>query len=153
MGEAKIEVALGALSFSGEGDQEWLSKQLDKIIEAAPSLARIEPYLAASANEASPNPGPTAPEGVFTQTIASYIKAKQGDTNQQRRFLATANWLRRRGNTNLTTAAVTKALQDHHQKRLSNPADCLNKNVNRGYCEKTGDGFFITTDGLALLGN
>jgi hypothetical protein len=45
------------------------------------------------------------------------------------------------------------ALAKNHQKRLANAADCLNKNVAKGYCEKTADGFFITPDGLKHLGS
>ena len=76
-----------------------------------------------------------------------------GESKQVNRFLSTADWLRRRGNENLTTAAVTKALRDQKQKRLTNPSDCLNNNVSKGYCEKGGGGFFITPDGLTKLGH
>ena len=46
MSEGKIEVTIGAISFSGEGDQGWLSQQLDKILEAAPQLASVQAPLA-----------------------------------------------------------------------------------------------------------
>jgi hypothetical protein len=91
-------------------------------------------------------------KNAHTATLASYVRQKGGSENQVDRFLATADWLRQRGK-QLTTAAVTKALRDHHQKKLANPADCLNKNVSKGFCEKSGDGFFITPDGLQKLGH
>ena len=150
MSQAKIELTLGAMSFSGEAEQEWLGQQLDKILEAAPRLAKIETPEAPVATDSSDS-GADAGEGGFTESLASYIKANGGESTQVMRFLTTANWLRRRSDTNLTTAGVSKALQDNHQKRLSNPADCLNKNVTKGYCEKKGDGFFITPDGLRAL--
>ena len=85
--------------------------------------------------------------------MASYIKAKHGEENQVQRFLATADWLRRRGTTVLTTALVSKTLKEHQQKRLGNPADCLNQNTAKGYTEKTTTGFFIAPDGLKHLGH
>jgi len=65
--------------------------------------------------------------------------------------LATAEWLHRKGHKNITTRDVAKALQDNHQKRLGNPADCLNKNVSKGHCEKIGKEFFVTDDGRETL--
>jgi hypothetical protein len=32
MADAKIEIKVGSVSFSGEGDGKWLSEQLDKVI-------------------------------------------------------------------------------------------------------------------------
>lgn len=87
----------------------------------------------------------------FTASLASYIRSKQADGNQTQRFLVTADWLRRRGQS-LTSGIVAKALVDNQQSRLANPADCLNKNVSKGFCEKTKDGFFITPEGLRELG-
>jgi len=90
--------------------------------------------------------------GEFTTTLASYIRDKKGDSNQVDRFLITADWLRRRGTAKLTTAAVSKALKDYQQKRLANPAECLNRNVSKGYCEKADGGLYITPEGLKHLG-
>jgi hypothetical protein len=52
----------------------------------------------------------------------------------------------------LTTSAVAKALKENHQKRLANASDCLNQNTKKGFCEKSGKGFFITPEGLTHLG-
>jgi len=85
-------------------------------------------------------------------SLASYIKAKKGDKNQNNRFLATAHWLSGRTEDGLTAKAVAGALSHHNQKRLANPADALNQNVRKGYCEKRKDGsFFITPEGLEVL--
>lgn len=85
-------------------------------------------------------------------SLASHIKAKKGDKNQNNRFLATAHWLASRSETSLTSKAVAEALSHHNQKRLANPADCLNQNVRKGFCEKRKDGsFFITPEGLEAL--
>jgi hypothetical protein len=142
MGNAKIEVTLGGITFSGEGEEDWLSQQLDKILKTAPELVAAAPPAGNAATPLVPPSGTPGP-------LATFIKAKGGDNSQVKRFLATAAWLRRRGQTNLTTAAVSKALADNQQKRLGNPADCLNQNVSKGHCEKTPNGgFYITPDGL-----
>jgi len=37
MSEAKIEIKVGQIEFSGQGEQEWVAKQLDKILGDRPS--------------------------------------------------------------------------------------------------------------------
>lgn len=148
MTQSKIDVTVGNLSFAGEGEQEWLADQLDKVLKAAPAIAQVQP------GKKGDSAGSTDGEGAdFKTTLASYIKEKGAETSQVDRFLVTADWLRRRGLEKLTTGAVSKALKDSHQKRLANPADCLNKNVSKGYFEKADGGFFITPDGLKKLGH
>lgn len=88
----------------------------------------------------------------FDVSLASYIRAKNASNSQALRFLVTADWLRRRGQA-LTSGAIAKALMDNQQARLANPFDCLNRNVAKGFCEKTKDGFFITPEGLKQLGH
>jgi len=85
-------------------------------------------------------------------SLASYLKEKAPDKNQTRRFLATADWLRLKGENNLKTSAISKALHDNQQKRLANASESLNRNVSQGFCEKTsGGGFFITQEGIEAL--
>lgn len=146
MTNSKIDIKVGAISFAGEGDQAWLAEQLEKVLKAAPEISR-SPALS-KATQFSGN----ATDEKFSTPLAAYIREKGGDDNQVDRFLITADWLRRRGEQQLTTSAVSKALRDNQQKRLANPADSLNKNVSKGYCEKDSNGFFITPDGLKKLG-
>ena len=68
------------------------------------------------------------------------------------RFLATAAWLSKRGEQELKTGLVSKALAGNHQKKVSNPAQYLNENVSKGFCEKNAKGFFITPEGWKALG-
>lgn len=79
-------------------------------------------------------PGAKRPKGGDV-SLAAYIKSKKGEQSQMTRFLATAFWLSNRSNDPLTATAVAKALSGNHQKKLANPADCLNKNVSKGFCE------------------
>ncbi len=144
---AKIELAIGNLRFSGEGDQDWLEQQINKLIDMAPQME-----IAPPSDSLVSNSEPRQNNPVSTESLATYLKAKDGDSKQVQRFLATAGWLWGRGERTLTTHAVTKALQDNQQKRLSNSAECLNRNVARGFCEKTKGGFFITSEGWRQLG-
>jgi hypothetical protein len=142
----KVEIRIGNLSFVAEGDQEWLGEQLNKIMKAAgPAIARQT-----ADSDHTLTGRATSTDGVGS--LASFLKTTKGETKQVQRFLATAGWLFRRGETKLTTSAVSSALSTNHQKRLGNPADCLNQNVSKGYCEKQGDGFFVTPEGWKALG-
>ena len=147
---SKIDIKLGNLAFAGEGDQDWLALQLQKVIDAAESLSKVAGLQRAPAQTSSPE---VAIGGAGEVSLATYLRAKGADKNQTMRFLATAHWLSGRGEQNLTSTLVAKALADNHQSRLANPADCLNKNVAKGLCEKKKDGgFFISPEGLRELG-
>lgn len=151
MSEASVKFELGSLRFSADGSETWVAKQLEFVVAKLPELSAVA-ILATTPPEtgtSQPAPKPASVVG----SLASYIKEKGGDSNQVQRFLATADWLRLKGEKHLKTALVSKALQDNHQKKLSNPADALNQNVSKGLCEKSGDGFFITPEGLKAIGH
>ena len=147
MGDVKIQLKLGAIEFSGEGDQDWLAKQLDKILEKAPKLAVIEPSLGGGTSHNPMAPDPT----IAGKTLAAFLKEKSATKNQVKKFLAAAVWLEAKGKQRMTTADVTAALKDSSQSRLGNPSDCLNHNVGKGHCEKDGKDFYVTDEGKASL--
>jgi hypothetical protein len=149
---SKLSVSIGSISFAGEGAELWLSEQFDKLLDA---LSRVEIQKIKNAVPENRNQNNLADDSSeeFGTALATYIKEKNADGNQNKRFLVTADWLRRRGQKDLKTALVTKALSDNHQKRLSNPADCLNQNTAKGFTEKRGGSFFITPEGLKELGH
>ena len=148
--QSKVEIKIGDISFSAEGEPAWLSEQVAKVMEAASKAsavkgARERDPSSANSSEGAPDP--------FGGSLSSCLKATGGENKQVRRFLATAAWQFKRGQTNLKASTVAKALSEHHQKGLANPADCLNQNVAKGYCEKTNEGFFITPEGWSSLGS
>ena len=145
--QGKVELKIGNLSFSGEGNQEWLDKQVSKLLDAT-SVQSV-----GTGQEAAPTPaGGAGQSPAAIGSLASFLKAKDAGGKQVQRFLATGAWLFHREEKQLTTTLIAKALADNHQKRLGNPSDCLNKNVTKGHCEKTSDGFFITPEGWKELG-
>lgn len=153
MENSKIDVTVGAVSFAGEGEPGWLAEQLEKVLKAAPTIAGAQTNGGTPAGTGGAHAGQAPAGGQAVGTLVSHIRAKGGETSQVKRFLATADWLRLRGDAQLTTAKVSKALADNHQKRLGNPADCLNQNVTKGHCEKNGEHFYITPEGLTALGH
>src|SRR5207247_2607984 len=104
-------------------------EERQKVITAVMTLfGEAAPAAAARTAGGGGQVAASAGGGKFTQSLASYLSAQQAGSNQVKRFLATADWLRRKGVSTLSTAAVSKALKDNHQARLGNPSDCLNQN-------------------------
>ncbi len=148
----KIEVTIGRVMFSGEGTQNWLAEQLDKVLESFSShlVAPDEDVLSGANEELSED---RRSERSVIGSLPSYLKSKNAASNQVMRFLATAGWLAKKGNKNLKTGDIATALKESQQSRLGNPSDTLNQNVSKGFCEKTADGFFITPEGWEKLGD
>ena len=150
MAEARVEIKVGAFSFTGEGTEKWLSGELDKLLAKFPELISVAPPETeggdAGAAAKAQNKGKLG-------TLASFLKGKSATGNQVKKFLATAVWLHdttRRDR--LTTGDIRQALKDAHQTRLANPADVLNQNITKGHAEKDGGSFFVTEPGRTSLG-
>lgn len=144
---ASVSLKIGQLEFAAEGDEAWVSEKLEFILKQSASAAAAA-TPAAEPSATAPNQGAGGPIG----SLASHIKKHGGSGNQVERFLATAHWLCLKGEKSLTTADVSKALKDNQQSKLSNPSECLNKNVGKGFCEKDGNSFYITPEGLEHIG-
>jgi hypothetical protein len=154
MADAKIEIKVGQIEFSGEGQQDWVAKQLDKILAKAEDLVALVPAPqdtgtgGSGTDERKPMGKDSAIAG---KTLPSFLNEKGASKPQVKKFLATAVWLEAKGKKGIETSDVTKALKNSNQSRLSNPADCLNKNVTKGFCVKDGKQFFVTTEGKKSL--
>jgi hypothetical protein len=151
MSTSKIKMQFGTLSIEVEGDPVWASEQVEKLVTRIetirlPAGALVSPQQQPAAQPQIP--GATQPVG----NLATFLAAKGATTNQVKKFLATAEWLHQKGQTSLTTGAVTKALKDYRQSRLGNASECLSANIGKGYCERNGDGFYVTPEGRATLG-
>ncbi len=154
MYEAKIEFTIGAISFTGEGDKDWVASQLDKILDKAPQLLKLTPEKQVeevASSDSQHHAQMPQDEAIARTTLPSFLQEKGATRNQTKKFLATAVWLTAKGKTRLTTTDITQAIKESNQSRLGNPSDCLNKNVAKGYCEKDGREFFVTQEGKASL--
>lgn len=151
MSDAKIEVKVGQITFSGEGEQDWVAKQLDKILAQAEKLIQLVPEGQAEEDGGSGKKHMEGNSTIAKKTLPAFLQEKGATTNQVKKFLATAVWLEAKGKGKIETAEITKALKDAHQARLGNAADCLNQNVKKGYSEKDGKQFFVTDEGKKSL--
>jgi hypothetical protein len=146
MAQAKIEVRLGSCNFTGDAEAAWLEKQLDKFLA---HVKTVDP-----ADESGDGEGDQAnakAQGT-KQTLSGFLKSNNATSNQVRKFLATACWLTKKGSHRLATGDITKALSESRQGKLTNPAQCLNLNVGKGFCEKEGKQFYVTEDGVNSFG-
>ncbi|HEY5824129.1 MAG TPA: hypothetical protein VIT44_07185 [Cyclobacteriaceae bacterium] len=148
MSDSKIQIKIGIVEFSGEGNAEWLGAQLDKILEKIPELLKIE--LADQSN-GKPSLPPT-PAGDKPTNLSNFLREKNSTTNQTKKFLATAAFLQLNGKSTLSTNDVTKALDDAKQIKLNNPSLCLTGNITKGYCDKSGKDFYVTPEGFTSIG-
>jgi len=155
LADAKIEIKVGAISLSGEGDADWLSKQLDKLLEKIPELAKISVSDIEEEVEAPKSVGrhPTTDRAKAVGTLASFLKEKKATSIQARKFLATALWLQETQNLKrINTGLVTKALSDHNQGKLTNASQCLINNATSGWLVREGKQFYISDEGRTELG-
>ncbi len=150
MSEGKIDIKIGEIQFSSQGEQEWVAKQLDKILAQAEKLIQLTPPTPPEDEEIEPKPM-GKDSAISKKTLPAFLSEKGATKNQTKKFLATAVWLEAKGQSKLKTNDVSKAVIDSHQGRLGNPAQCLNKNVEKGYCEKIGKEFYVTEEGKASL--
>ena len=151
MADAKIEIKVGAFSFSGEGTEKWLSGELEKLLAKIPELVDVAAPENGGGDEKD---GGGAPKRkVKPGTLSGFLKEKNATSNQVKKFLATAVWLHdSTGRDRITTAEVRTALKTANQGKLTNPANCLNQNVGKGHAEKDGGSFFVTEPGRTSLG-
>jgi hypothetical protein len=152
MSEAKIEMKIGQIQFSGQGEQDWVAKQLDKILAQAEKLIQLAPPEAQDDEDHGGEHKPMTPDAsISKKTLPVFLGEKNATTNQVRKFLAAAVWLEAKGKSRLQSKDVVEALRTANQTKLKNPALCLSRNVSKGHCEKDGNQFFVTDDGKKAL--
>jgi hypothetical protein len=159
MSDAKIEIKIGEIVFSGEGESAWLTEQLDKILDRAGDLIALTPQALpsqappTSVNDLSHQPADlTGHSEISSQPLAVWLKSKNAESVQNIKFLATAVWVEAKGQKRIQTKDVSSALSNASQRKLNNPALCLIGNVKKGFCEKEGNQFYVTEEGKRSLG-
>ena len=153
MSEAKFKIKIGQVQFSGSGNEQWLSAQMEKMLSRAKDLASLASTIPAMATPSNGNTmGGTHPK-IAGKTLVKFLEISNAKKNQVRKFLATAAWCHvNKQKKILAVADVTAALRDT-QGRLSNPSLCLIQNCKKGLCEKHGKNqFSVSDDGYKELG-
>lgn len=144
---ARIELKVGTVELAIDGEEKWVAQQFEATSAKIAEFAKVAPKSKVLEKEEDVGDG-LGP----VSTLATHLKERGADKSSNRKFLATADWLRRKGEKSLTTGKVTTSLKDNQQKRLGNASQCLNSNVSQGFCEKDGTGFYVTQEGLIELG-
>jgi len=147
MANAKINLKIGRLEFSAEGEADWVTTQLDKVIAKASEIASVAGAEGGGDGESEKPTDST----LAKKPLASYLREKGAVENKTRKFLTTSVWLHAKGAKRLRVSDVTKALSDNNQSKLGNASQCLANNINQGHCERDGDKFFVTEDGKKSL--
>jgi len=125
MSDSKIEIKIGIIEFSGEGEPKWLSEQLDKILEKTPELLNLE----------------------IPNNSNSNLKEKS-PSSKSAIFLATSIWI----HDNLEKSRIQQKdinieLKKSSQTPIPNLAQELRRNVKKGYIVKDGSNFYVTPEG------
>lgn len=155
MPEAKLEIRAGTVCFVGEGSEQWLSGESEKLFASLAKLkhtniessdsAQVTTAVTSSANE-------TGTPVKVEQTLATFLKHKEANSNQRRKFLATAEWLHdSQGKHRVNTRDVNQALSASNQGRLSNASQNLIENTRAGWIVKEGSSFYVSEEGRAEL--
>ena len=159
MANSRIEIKIGSIEFIGEGEQEWVTEQLDKILEKAESLESkikkatimteqkevITPVIAEHPTDLFSAP---KPKRVIPENLSTFLRKKDAVDKQRRKFLGAAVWLQLNGQQMIKTKEVTEALRAARQVKITNPSHQLNQNIAQGYCQKEGRGFYVTPQGV-----
>ena len=86
--------------------------------------------------------------------LFEFLKEKNADKNQVKKFLATAVYLHSQGEEKFSTPRISKYLKASRIEKLLNASDCLNKNEKKGFCIKDDKEFILTEAGIrAILGD
>lgn len=182
MAESKIDFSFDNLHFSCEGDKDWVETQLNQILNRIPGLNKPGSFgksdMAKPTSEKvvsgniliAETPVPEGMEklkrGRKTKVVAEplveepsgdplfeFLKEKNADKNQVKKFLATAVYLHSQGLEKFSTPIVSKTLKASHIEKLINASDCLNKNEKKGFCIKDEKEFILTEAGIrSILG-
>jgi len=181
MAESKIDFSFENLHFACEGDKDWVEAQLNQILDRIPGLnkqgvfvkseAKLSPAKAVTDDgldvefpevwgkekikrgrktKLAFEPLVEEPSG---DPLFDFLKDKNADKNQVKKFLATAVFLHSQGIEKFSTPMVSKSLKASHIEKLINASDCLNKNEKKGFCIKDEKEFILTDTGIrSILG-
>lgn len=150
MANARIKFKIGNIEFVGEGEQDWVTEQLDKVLERIPSLAsdskKSTPKAVAKTTQTEQNTTKTDTSNL--ENLSTFLRKRDAIDKQRRRFLGTAVWLQLKGQQMIKTKEVTDALRVARQVKITNPSHQLNQNISQGFCQKEGQGFYVTPQGV-----
>lgn len=146
----EIKVSCSDFQVEYSGDEQFAKESLCSLVAEIKGIIQSEEETKNpdESNERKPNGKLNLP--TFMEKLE-----EQAERNSRgyRKFLMTAAWLHLNGKNPLKTSDVSSALRENQFNSLSNPSDCLTKNINYGHCERTENNMFIVTrNGFQDLG-
>lgn len=138
----KIRIKVGDIEVDFEGPGSFLDKKLLELISRLSQMSETP--------SADPEKSKTRRASGDPGTLAAFLRVSKV-RSKSKRFLATAEWLHRKGSARVQTNDVRKALKENSQSSVGNASQCLNNNVTSGFCEKDGKQFYVTDEGRATL--
>ncbi len=176
MAESKIDFSYDNLHFACEGDKDWVENQLNQILSRIPGLNKSEIFVksdksgpvASKDGLTGKSPIPVKKENnrngrkqkadsnslveaSLGDPLFAFLKEKNADKNQVKKFLATSVFLHSQGVEKFSTPMVSKLLKSSHIEKLINASDCLNKNEKKGFCIKDDKEFILTESGIRSI--
>jgi hypothetical protein len=155
MPDARLDFALGILSFSAEGSEGWLAEQFDKVIVKLEDLD-ISTISPPSCPPSTPQTGslPDTNLQIGSTTLVAFLQKCAATSNANKKFIATALWtMNKQAKNTFTIKDVTSALNTAQQTRLANPSQSLARVTKAGHAELSSNGeYYITPEGRKDLG-
>jgi hypothetical protein len=175
MAESKIDFSFESLHFSCEGDKDWVEYQLNQVLNRIPMLNNREfmskpvkrtvtsgtdtidkiPVKGKQENLRNNKKRklPIAPmvADSYGNPLIEFLREKDAEKNQVKKFLATAVYLHSQGIEKFSTPMVSKSLKTSRIQKLINASDCLNKNEKKGFCIKNEKEFILTDAGVRSI--
>lgn len=138
----KIKISCGGFNVKYEGDEQFAKESLCSLISELKETIQTEDEVSRLSETYESKPDGTMRLPSFLEEMAS-----RSDRNslEYRKFLVVAAWLHLNKRNTLQTSDVASALRDSKINKLSNPSDCLTKNIKNGHCERLENNRFIVT--------
>lgn len=113
MSESKIQIKIGPIEFSGEGNEEWLASQFDKILAKAADLVKLAPESDNSNDDTNLEPKKGGKTGGLVDLSMLNVATKLACKSGSDLLVAAAAYLRFvKGQTSFTRDEILKSMKD-----------------------------------------
>ena len=138
----ELKVSCGSFEVEYSGDEKFAKESLCALVADLRDIIQIE--------EEKPNLDKIQQnESKTDKTLPEFLEEMENKSERNsweyRKFLVAAAWLHLNGKNRLQTADVASALLKDNFNKLSNPSDCLAKNIRYDHCRRVENNEFIVT--------
>ena len=167
MAEARAKIEVSGLEFDLRGDPDWVSEQLEKVLELAYDVADLA--LSPSEEPAGDNgeddgtgedndgsgsedPDDSQEDPIASLSLPAFLAECGAIRDEERKLLAVAAWLHAKGNDRITVSEVRDTLAAAGERAIHNAAAVLVTAVANGLCKEDDGALFVTDAGRTALG-